>query len=55
MKVYIEVIVGGFLLNNKGINKLGGGLFVLVLIEKDKNDIKLVVKIGVDYLVVLFF
>lgn len=54
MKVFIEVIVGGFFFNNKGINKFGGGLLVEVLIEKDKVDIKIVVLIGVDYLVVFF-
>jgi pyruvate kinase len=36
MKVFTEVTVGGPLSNNKGINKLGGGLSAEALTEKDK-------------------
>lgn len=54
MKVFTEVTVGGPLSNNKGINKLGGGLSAAALTEKDKEDIKLAAKIGVDYLAVSF-
>lgn len=54
MKVHTEVTMGGPLSNNKGINKLGGGLSAPALTEKDKNDIKLAAKIGVDYLAVSF-
>ena len=54
VKVHTEVTVGGPLSNNKGINKLGGGLSAPALTEKDKNDIKLAAKIGVDYLAVSF-
>ncbi len=53
-KVFTEVTVGGPLSNNKGINKLGGGLSADALTEKDKADIKLAAKIGVDYLAVSF-
>ena len=53
-KVFTEVTVGGPLSNNKGINKLGGGLSAPALTEKDKEDIKLAAKIGVDYLAVSF-
>ncbi|MCT8609164.1 pyruvate kinase [Glaesserella parasuis] len=53
-KVFTEVIVGGPLSNNKGINKLGGGLSAPALTDKDKEDIKLAAKIGVDYLAVSF-
>ncbi|MGC7561316.1 pyruvate kinase [Pasteurella sp. PK-2025] len=53
-KVFTEVTVGGPLSNNKGINKLGGGLSADALTEKDKNDILLAAKIGVDYLAVSF-
>ncbi|PID51157.1 MAG: pyruvate kinase, partial [Pasteurellales bacterium] len=53
-KVFTEVTVGGPLSNNKGINKLGGGLSADALTEKDKDDIKLAAKIGVDYLAVSF-
>ncbi len=53
MKVFTEVTVGGPLSNNKGINKLGGGLSAEALTEKDKADIKTAALIGVDYLAVL--
>ncbi|AYA40288.1 pyruvate kinase [Xenorhabdus nematophila] len=54
MKVFTEVTVGGPLSNNKGINKLGGGLSAEALTEKDKEDIITAAKIGVDYLAVSF-
>lgn len=53
-KVHTIVTVGGKLSNNKGINRLGGGLSAEALTEKDKNDIKTAAKIGVDYLAVSF-
>ncbi|MFI3256507.1 MAG: pyruvate kinase [Psittacicella sp.] len=53
-KVITKVIVSGPLSNNKGINKLGGGLSAEALTEKDKRDIKLAAKIKVDYLAVSF-
>ncbi|QIW15541.1 pyruvate kinase [Pasteurellaceae bacterium RH1A] len=53
-KVFTEVTIGGPLSNNKGINKLGGGLSADALTEKDKEDIKLAARIGVDYLAVSF-
>lgn len=54
LQVFTEVTVGGQLSNNKGINKLGGGLSAEALTEKDKEDIKTAAKIGVDYLAVSF-
>lgn len=54
MKVFTEVTVGGPLSNNKGINKLGGGLSAEALTEKDKTDIITAAKIGVDFLAVSF-
>ncbi|GAA3878457.1 pyruvate kinase [Gibbsiella dentisursi] len=54
MRVFTEVTVGGPLSNNKGINKLGGGLSAEALTEKDKADIVSAAKIGVDYLAVSF-
>lgn len=54
LKVFTEVTVGGPLSNNKGINKLGGGLSADALTEKDKQDIIIAAKIGVDYLAVSF-
>ena len=53
-KVYTEVTVGGPLANNKGINKLGGGLSADALTEKDKADIITAARIGVDLLAVSF-
>ncbi|SES64627.1 pyruvate kinase [Thorsellia anophelis] len=53
-KVYTEVTVGGFLSNNKGINKLGGGLSAAALTDKDKEDILTAAKIGVEFLAVSF-
>ncbi|PVX40476.1 pyruvate kinase [Pasteurella langaaensis DSM 22999] len=53
-KVFTEVAVGGPLSNNKGINKLGGGLSADALTEKDKADIITAARIGVDYLAVSF-
>lgn len=53
-KIYTQVIIGGNLSNNKGINKLGGGLSANSLTEKDKKDIILASEINVDYLAVSF-
>ncbi|MBC3764584.1 pyruvate kinase [Neptunicella marina] len=53
-KVLTEVTVGGKLSNNKGINRLGGGLSADALTEKDKEDIKTAAKMNVDYLAVSF-
>ncbi|MEL7982825.1 pyruvate kinase [Vreelandella titanicae] len=53
-EIHTRVVVGGKLSNNKGINKEGGGLSAAALTEKDKQDIKTAVEIGVDYLAVSF-
>ncbi|WGL99560.1 pyruvate kinase [Arsenophonus sp. aPb] len=53
-QILTEVTVGGQLSNNKGINKLGGGLSAEALTEKDKADILTAAQIGVDYLAVSF-
>ncbi|MFI0474496.1 pyruvate kinase [Halomonas sp. HMF6819] len=53
-QVHTTVHVGGKLSNNKGINKQGGGLSAPALTEKDKEDLKSAVEIGVDYLAVSF-
>lgn len=49
-----EVIVGGPLSNNKGINRKGGGLSASALTEKDRVDIKTAATMKVDYLAVSF-
>lgn len=53
-EIITKVIIGGVLSNNKGINKLGGGLSANVLTEKDKKDIILAAEINVDYLAISF-
>lgn len=53
-EVHTRVIVPGPLSNNKGINKLGGGLSAPALTEKDKADILTAAKMDVDYLAVSF-
>ncbi|HHH6276858.1 TPA: pyruvate kinase [Escherichia coli] len=53
-KIITAVTVGGTLSNNKGVNKLGGGLSAQALTEKDKSDILLAAKIKVDFLAVSF-
>ena len=52
--VHTEVIVGGPLSNNKGINRQGGGLTAPALTDKDKEDIKLAAKLDADFLAVSF-
>lgn len=53
-QVVTQVIIGGTLSNNKGINRLGGGLSADALTEKDLQDIKTAANIQVDYLAVSF-
>ena len=53
-KIHCEVVVGGELSNNKGINRLGGGLSAMALTEKDRADIKEAVRLNADYIAVSF-
>lgn len=53
-QITTTVTVGGKLSNNKGINRLGGGLSAAALTEKDLEDIQTAANIGVDYLAVSF-
>ena len=53
-EIHTCVLVGGKLSNNKGINKQGGGLSAAALTDKDKQDLKTAIDIGVDYLAVSF-
>jgi pyruvate kinase len=48
------VVVGGELSNNKGINRQGGGLSATALTDKDREDMKTVVEMGVDYVAISF-
>jgi len=53
-EVGCEVIAGGELSDNKGINLQGGGLSADTLTEKDKLDLNHAVKIGADFIAVSF-
>src|SRR6266481_1577483 len=53
-EVHCRVRHGGVLSNNKGINRLGGGLTAAALPPKDMEDIRTAAKIKVDYLAVSF-
>ncbi len=53
-RINCEVIVGGQLNSNKGINRQGGGLAAATLTQKDHQDIRNAVKLDVDYLAVSF-
>ncbi|XAJ77966.1 pyruvate kinase [Buchnera aphidicola (Pseudoregma panicola)] len=53
-KIITKVIMGGILLNNKGINKLGGGLSAKSITNKDKKDIIFSSKVNLDYLAISF-
>ena len=52
--IVCKVQVGGKLSNNKGINRLGGGLSAVALTEKDRADIKIAAQMQADYLAISF-
>jgi len=49
-----RVRIGGVLTGHKGVNRRGGGLSAPALTRKDRQDIELAARIGVDYLAVSF-
>ena len=53
-EIHSRVRHGGVLSNNKGINRLGGGLTAPALTAKDMEDIRLAAGINADYLAVSF-
>ncbi len=53
-RIHCKVTVGGELSNNKGINRLGGGLSAAALTDKDRFDIKEAVRLKADYVAVSF-
>jgi len=53
-RIHCRVTVGGELSNNKGVNRLGGGLSAEALTEKDRNDIKDAVRLNADYVAISF-
>jgi pyruvate kinase len=53
-EILTRVEVGGVLSNNKGINRLGGGLTAPALTAKDMDDMKTAVAIEADYIAISF-
>src|SRR5438876_522400 len=53
-EITTRVEVGGALSNNKGINRLGGGLTAPALTAKDMDDMKTGVAIDADYIAISF-
>ena len=53
-QVRCSVLAGGRLSDRKGINRLGGGLTVAALSDKDRADIRLAAELGADFLAVSF-
>jgi pyruvate kinase len=53
-EIRCRVVVGGELSNNKGINRLGGGLSAAAVTDKDRSDIKVAAKMRADYVAVSF-
>src|SRR3990167_6750164 len=53
-QIHCQVIVGGELSNNKGINRLGGGISAAALTDKDRTDIKEAVRLKADYIAISF-
>ncbi len=53
-RIFTTVEIGGILSGHKGINRLGGGLSVRALTDKDRLDIRLAAELQADYLAVSF-
>jgi pyruvate kinase len=53
-EIICRVLVGGELSNNKGINRLGGGLSAAAITDKDRADIQVAAAIAADYVAVSF-
>lgn len=53
-RIFCTVTVGGELSNNKGINRLGGGLSADALTDKDRVDIKEAVRLEADFIAISF-
>ena len=53
-QVVTEVLTGGKLSNNKGINKQGGGLSAAALTDKDYRDMDVVAEIDADFVAISF-
>ncbi|HSD00262.1 MAG TPA: pyruvate kinase [Casimicrobiaceae bacterium] len=53
-RIVTRVVLGGMLSNNKGINRMGGGLSAPALTPKDMEDMKTAARLEADYLAVSF-
>lgn len=53
-KIHCTIKAGGTLSNNKGINRLGGGLAAEALTAKDREDIKTAAELDADYIAISF-
>lgn len=53
-RIYCTVVVEGELSNNKGINRLGGGLSAEALTDKDRSDLIEAVRLEADYIAISF-
>lgn len=53
-EVHCRVLVGGNLMNSKGINRLGGGLSANALTDKDLEDIRVAAEMDADYVAISF-
>ncbi len=53
-RIETRVLAGGLLSDNKGINRLGGGLSAKALTDKDRDDIRLAAELAADYLAISF-
>ncbi len=53
-EIICKVQVAGILSNNKGINRMGGGLSAAALTEKDKEDIVTAAQMRADYVAISF-
>ncbi len=53
-RIMTRVVLGGTLSNNKGINRMGGGLTAPALTSKDMDDMKTAAQLEADFLAVSF-
>jgi pyruvate kinase len=53
-RIHTRVVMGGTLSNNKGINRMGGGLTAPALTAKDMEDVKTAAMLEADFLAVSF-
>jgi pyruvate kinase len=53
-RIITRVVLGGTLSNNKGINRMGGGLSAPALTAKDMDDVKVATEIEADFIGVSF-